>query len=44
MALGREIDNGPRLILRQQARNELLVRNVSFDKNMLIAVDGGEIL
>ena len=44
MALGREIDNGPRLMLDQQARDELLVGNVSFDKNMLTVVDGCEIL
>jgi hypothetical protein len=44
MALGREIDNGPWLMLHQQARDELLVGNVSFDKNMLIGVDGCKIL
>src|SRR5262249_45633804 len=44
MALGSEIDNGPWLMLDQQARDELLVGNVSFDKNMLIGVDGCKIL
>ena len=44
MALGREIDNGPWLMLHQQARDELLVGNVSFDKNMLVGVDRCEIL
>jgi hypothetical protein len=44
MTFGREIDNGPWLMLRQQARDELLVGNVSFDKNMLISVDRCKIL